>query len=65
MSEVQAADSVIREAGTADVINADPRAEHGKSTSDSSTPIAPQSTVKRGDNPDEDRDLRSEEGRSF
>jgi len=65
MSEIQAADSVIREEGTADVINADPRKEYGSATADSSTPIAPQNTVKKGDNPDEDRDLRSEEGRSF
>lgn len=65
MSEVQAADSVIRQAGSVDV-NADPRAEFGKSTSDTSTPIGPQSTVKRNsDSPDEERDARAEEGRSF
>lgn len=65
MAEVQAADSVIREEGTADVVNADPRKEWGKESADTSTPIAAQHTRKSGDSPDEDRDPRSEEGRSF
>lgn len=65
MADYEAADSVIRDAGTADVVNADPRKENGSASADTSTPIAPQHTVKRGDSPDEDRDPRSEQGRSF
>lgn len=65
MPDYQAADSVIREEGTEDVVNADPRKEWGQKMADTSTPIAPQATVKHGDSPDEDRDARSEQARSY
>lgn len=67
MSEVQAADSVIRDAGTEDVVNADPRKEWASASADTSTPIAPQNTVKdnEGDAADDYTDPRSEQGKSF
>lgn len=67
MDTPKASDSVIRDAGTADVVNADPRKEYGSSTADSSTPIAPQPTTKEneGDAADDYTDPRSEAGRSF
>ncbi len=71
MSEVQAADSVIRFGGPGEEGHdaANDRVEYGKQSAlggaDTSTPVTPQDTIKRGDSPDEDRDLRSEDGKSY
>lgn len=65
MPDYSASDSVIREEGTADVVNADPRKEWASASADTSTPIKPQTTTKRGDSPDEDEDPRTEDGKSY
>ena len=70
MPDYQAADSVIREEGAdteQNAVNADPRKEWASEKADTSTPIAPQNTVKdnEGDAADDYTDPRSEQGRSF